>query len=678
MNDLLTEGAASPRGPEGVDPAQQLFQEWRQGPPPSLEEFLSRTGELPARQLVAVLQVDQRERWHQGERVLVEDYLQARPALREQEEAVLDLVYSEIVVREEVGDPAPPEEYLRRFPHLAPQLRRQLALHEALEDDSLVQCDLTTLAKPRSTDPQLGPTVARPERIGKYLIVSALDEGGQGSVFRAVHPTLGKDVAVKWSRFPLSQDPVERDRLLAEGRILAELHHPNLAAVYDMDVYQDRLFVVLEYVRGRSLEQYAREETPSARQAAVLVAKVARAAGLAHRCGIVHRDIKPRNILIDEAGEPRLIDFGLARLQQAWGEDVDRPAPSAKFGHLLGTVQYMAPEQAMTLHVDVGPRSDIFALGGVLYFLLAGRAPFRAPTFQATLAKAQRGDWDQEALVAARVPRRLESICRKALAKAPADRHTRAEDLAAELEAFAQVARPVPRRVWMTRLLAGVAVLVPALIGPVGWRAGWWSAASGPESSSADRSASSGKKETGHAVQRIPLSLSIRVWRKQQHVDLVNAMPLRAGDELRIQAEVPAHWHASLFLFTSEGRLRLLRAARPTDTARTFYYPGKDQAAPLVGPPGTEMLLVCASPSGPIEEDAVRQLWTEGSWSALRPATVLHLDPDKVHFEQKDRDFGPATSRRDAEEDVRSRLEKLRLRLRERFDHFEGLVFFHR
>ena len=125
-------------------------------------------------------------------------------------------------------------------------------------------------------------------------------------------------MVLKLGRQPVGDD--ERASLVAEGRLLADLEHINLVRIYDLDFHNDRPFLVMEYVHGRNLEDYARDEPVTPRRAAELVAKLAGALAMVHRRGIIHRDIKPRNILIDEAGEPRLIDFGLARLRHAWSD----------------------------------------------------------------------------------------------------------------------------------------------------------------------------------------------------------------------------------------------------------------------------------------------------------------------------------------------------------------------
>ncbi len=194
-----------------------------------------------------------------------------------------------------------------------------------------------------------------PAAIGKYLVVGRFPRTGQAVVFRVVHPGLAKDLVLKLAHRAV--EPGGRHEIIEEGKILAELKHPNFVQVYDLDFHDDRPYLVMEYIRGRNLDQLAQEGRLRPRQAAFLLAKVAAAVDYAHRHGIIHRDIKPSNILVDEAGEPRLIDFGMARLKHAWSEDLGKPG---------GTFAFMAPEQAQAEPPEhqqqVGPRSDVFAL----------------------------------------------------------------------------------------------------------------------------------------------------------------------------------------------------------------------------------------------------------------------------------------------------------------------------
>jgi serine/threonine protein kinase len=283
----------------------------------------------------------------------------------------------------------------------------------------------------RVSDPAIGARL--PASIGKYRVLGRLAVSGQAEVFRVVHPTLEKELIVKLARRGFDPDGADRDAMAREARILSELDRPCLVRVYDLDVYEGRFFLALEYVRGVTLEQHTAQQRPAPCQAAALVAGVARALAAAHRRGIYHQDIKPRNILIDETGKPRLIDFGLARWRDAFSDDAEGPSG--------GTLAYMAPEQARG--EAVGPWSDLFALGGVLYFVLTGRAPFAANDRATALDRARRCDFDAAALQANGVPRRLRRIVLKAMAAEPARRYASADELAVALERFARPARAV-------------------------------------------------------------------------------------------------------------------------------------------------------------------------------------------------------------------------------------------
>lgn len=303
--------------------------------------------------------------------------------------------------RQRRGTSHSPSEYHARFPH------------ETAAVDEAFEC---------SRQDQL------PATIGKYQIIDQLDAGGQALIYRVVHPTLKKELVLKIARDPISMAQGEKDRLVTEGQLLAELEHPNTARVYDLDFHDGRPFLVMEYIRGRNLRQYVQHTQTSPADAAKLVGKIARALHVAHMRGIVHQDIKPENIVIDEIGEPCVIDFGLARLRHAWKADLDEQ------GGLSGTVQFMAPEQARAKTNSVDPRSDFFALGALLYWLLSGKAPFAGNDFRDSLIRARECNFDRDALRG--ISHRLSAICLKAMAADPAQRYATANGLAEALERF--------------------------------------------------------------------------------------------------------------------------------------------------------------------------------------------------------------------------------------------------
>ncbi len=358
-----------------------------------------------------------------------------------------------------------------------------------------------------------------PDAIGRYKVIDLIDIGGEADVYRVVHIKLGNNLVLKLSRQRVGAD--SRPGLAEVGRLLVDLEHPNLVRIYDLDVHEDRPFLVMEYVHGLNLEQHAKEQPVSPQRAAALVTKLAGVMALAHRHGITHCDIKPKNILIDKLGEPRLIDFGMARLRHAWTNRVETV--------MGGTVAYMAPEQA-NLEIDrIGPRSDIFALGGVLYFLLNGHAPFVGRNQSEVWDRARRCDFDAGALNDPKVPAGLRRICLKAMSEKPADRYPSAEELQKAL--YRVTSGPTIRaRAVGVAALALLGAMIYALWPP-------------PRPSAEAR-----QKESvviPHAPQAMALTgeLIVRVWSKENgakrglEVTEAGALPLRAGEQVRLEPD---------------------------------------------------------------------------------------------------------------------------------------------
>lgn len=397
------------------------------------------------------LRTEQARCWKAGKHVLVETYIAEQPWLKTNQEAVLDLIYSEILLREEAGETPGLSEYVSRFPNYEESLKRQFELHDALGTEgemNKAQVSLTSLESEcnrtqthipearhesgppaENTWPQ-DPASVTPQQgfIGKYRIVERLGGGGQGDVFRAVHPTLGRDVAIKWAHQSVVGDA--HARIIEEGKVLARLEHPGLVRVYDVDVHQGRPFVVFEYLAGQSLAEQMKRATFSPRAAARLIVQTARPLGYIHQQGILHRDIKPGNILIDAQGQPRLLDFGLAHQAQPWHGET--PLESG----VSGTLPYMAPEQARGDSDAVSPRTDQFSLAAVLYHLLTGRPPHQGGNQTAVWELARKGEVTPPRRVNPRVPRGLDRICMKALAVAPNQRYASVGEFARALRKF--------------------------------------------------------------------------------------------------------------------------------------------------------------------------------------------------------------------------------------------------
>lgn len=270
-----------------------------------------------------------------------------------------------------------------------------------------------------------------------YDVHGVLGRGAIGVVYEALHRKLKRPVALKVLTTRL--DERSRSRFGVEAESIASLHHPHIVQVYDLGEHQGRPFLALELVRGRSLDKVVTDEPPNPRQAAELLEKLARAMDYAHGRGIVHRDLKPSNILVDDEGQPRITDFGLAKQLAAAGETMD--------GEVMGTPNYMAPEQASGRVELVGPAADVHALGAILFELLSGDPPFAADTVIETLDNVRYVEAPRVRTRNPRVHRDLETICEKCLRKDPRDRYESAAALADDLRRFVDgesiLARPV-------------------------------------------------------------------------------------------------------------------------------------------------------------------------------------------------------------------------------------------
>jgi serine/threonine protein kinase len=212
---------------------------------------------------------------------------------------------------------------------------------------------------------------------------------------------------------------------------VAQLQHPNIVQVFELGEHEGHPFIVLEYVGGGNLAQKLNDTGLSPREAAQLLETLARAIHSAHQQGIIHRDLKPANILITEQGMPKIMDFGLAKFR-----GLDRPASETEEGVILGTPHYMAPEQAGGASKDVGPAADVYSLGTMFYEMLTGQPPFKAETLLDTLMKARSEEPVPPSRFQPNLPRDLESICLKCLAKEPSRRYASAETLADDLRRF--------------------------------------------------------------------------------------------------------------------------------------------------------------------------------------------------------------------------------------------------
>jgi WD40 repeat protein len=420
------------------------------------------------------LLVRQRECWARGERVPIEALLQRRASLRDDPDAVLDLIYNEIVLREQQGEVPRLTDYLSRFPHLAEPLRLQFEVDDALgapEPPSAPPAPPAAPGRPGlpstlpTTPPPPAPTLPN---VPGCLVLEELGRGAMGVVYRAWQKAPNRIVALK-----VLGEAVPAGRVRTEAEAAARLQHPHIVQVFEVKEDAGRTCLVLEYVDGGNLAAKIAGRPQPPRDAARLVEVLARAMAYAHERGVVHRDLKPGNVLLDSAPdaplarcEPKIVDFGLAKLL-AGAADLTRT------NDVLGTPCYMAPEQAAG-RKDVGPAADVYSLGAILYELLTGRPPFLGATVMDTLAQLANQEPVPPRRLQPKVPRDLDTICLKCLRKAPQRRYPGALELAEDLARF-QAGEPVRARQagalerglkWARRRPAAAALLV------VSWTAG--------------------------------------------------------------------------------------------------------------------------------------------------------------------------------------------------------------
>ena len=275
-----------------------------------------------------------------------------------------------------------------------------------------------------------GPGGACPGRFGDYELLEEIARGGMGIVYRARQTSLDRIVAVKMLLAgPLAgRDFIQRFR--TEAAAAASLQHPNIVAIHEVGFAEGQHFFAMDYVEGPTLAQIVAKGALPARQAASYLKSIAGAIHFAHERGVLHRDLKPSNVLIDTTNDqPRVADFGLAKRLEA---ETDLTVS----GQLLGSPNYMSPEQAMARRGAVGRRSDVYSLGAILYHLLTGRPPFQGETLTDVLHQVATCDPLAPHLLTPRVPRDVETICLKCLEKEPAKRYQSAQELADELERF--------------------------------------------------------------------------------------------------------------------------------------------------------------------------------------------------------------------------------------------------
>ncbi len=329
-------------------------------------------------------------------------------------------------------------------------------------------------------------TLSAGDRLGRYEILEPLGAGGMGEVYRARDERLQRDVAVKVLPDEVAADPERLERFEREARAAAALDHQNITAVHELGEHEGRPFIVTELLEGENLRRRIDSGRLTVRKSIEYAVQIADGLAAAHEKGIAHRDLKPENLFLTAGGTVKILDFGLAKLRPNQVVAAETPTATLQTspGTLVGTVAYMAPEQLRGEPAD--HRSDIFALGVVLYEMLGGTRPFRGGTAAETAAAILKEDAQPVSAVSPSVPPALASVVSQCLEKRPEDRFSSAHDLALALRAADESAispppRPEPtvRRRWPHVLAVVIAAVIALLV--VLPPEGLWQRLTGPD-----------------------------------------------------------------------------------------------------------------------------------------------------------------------------------------------------
>jgi len=485
---------------------------------------------------------------------------------------------------------------------------------------------------PSPSTPTLEVTVTRagaapapfgpaPERLGRFEILEEIGRGGMGIVYRGWDADLSRVVALKVVQGISTLDDPRAARFRREAQTVARLRHPNIVQVHEVGEDRGRVFLSLEYIKGTTLGRLLQDPARDLERIVEVLAAVCDALDFAHREGVVHRDVKPENVLLDGQGRPYLADFGLAK------EVFDTSRITAS-GDVVGTPAYMAPEQARGTRDLIGPATDIYAVGAILYEALTGRPPFRGEGIADIIYKVVNDEPERPSRVAQGVPEDLESICLMCLQKEPSARYVTARDLAEDLRRHlqrlpVQARHPsalsmIVRRTLKRRRLVAASLLAAVAIGASLWA--WW------------------RRGGTIELSGLPPSAAVLLdGRTCPSVASGARLDLSAGrHELSVTAPGYATWTQSIDL--SRGELLRLPcgATRKVGTALFTVFPS-DATVRLQGPGGIEASTPLGLEGPPLPTGA----WTaratapgyfprETAFEVLegnRTAICLHLDP---------------------------------------------------
>ncbi len=362
-------------------------------------------------------------------------------------EAAIESAFGEYLLAIDAGEPVDKAAFLTKYPEIADSLAKHLqadSLIRTMAGPSFADTQnempnemLNTVIAPTTEDSAIQQTASFveaaesidtksekpnrgfgiPETFGRYRVEKILGQGAMGAVYLAHDTQLDRPVALKIPKFAQEDDQDLLERFYREARAVATLHHPNICPVYDAGEIEGQVFLSMAFIKGRPLSDFIKaKKKQGERSVAKLVMKLAHALQEAHEIGVVHRDLKPANIMVGKKGEPVVMDFGLARKIDSNETQI------TQFGTIVGTPAYMSPEQVEGHPDSVGPLSDQYSLGVILYELLAGRLPFSG-TVLSVIGQIAHKEPDEVAELRPDLDPRLAAICTKMMSKNPEDRY---------------------------------------------------------------------------------------------------------------------------------------------------------------------------------------------------------------------------------------------------------------